>query len=104
MVPLNIVSSIIALTLAVKLSDALGGWKVLLASYGWITLALAVVWIIFFQDFERDPKLSNNADAKKEELRIALTSRITWGMIVQLIMLLQRAKLALWMPHLCRCG
>jgi cyanate permease len=69
----------------VKLSDALGGWKVLLASYGWITLALAVVWMFFFQDFEQVPNAQNNADTKKEELRIALTSRITWGMIVQYV-------------------
>ncbi|WP_094751316.1 MFS transporter [Psychromonas sp. CD1] len=82
----NIIGTIFALTLAGYLSTLLGGWKNLLASYGAITLALGVLWFIFFKE-----NLISNANQRKtltqqqkfDEIKLAISNRYVWGMIVQ---------------------
>lgn len=84
----NIIGTIIALAFAVYLSTILGGWKNLLALYGYITLALGIIWFFVFTDEAKssDEKVAKlSKDEKKSLIKYALFNRIVWGMIVQYI-------------------
>lgn len=83
----NIVGTIIALTLAVSLSNLLGGWRNLLAAYGVISLALGVLWFCCFTDEEQTTP-NNISEANKNKwisLKEVLCSRVIWGMILQYV-------------------
>ncbi|WP_429010968.1 CynX/NimT family MFS transporter [Aeromonas allosaccharophila] len=83
----NIVGTIIALTLAVSLSNLLGGWRNLLAAYGVISLALGVLWFCCFTDEEQTTpnNISEANENKWISLKEVLCSRVIWGMILQYV-------------------
>lgn len=83
----NIVGTIIALTLAVSLSNLLGGWRNLLAAYGVISLALGVLWFCCFTDEEQTTpnNISETNENKWSSLKEVLCSRVIWGMILQYV-------------------
>lgn len=83
----NIFGTILALTLAVSLSNLLGGWRNLLAVYGVITLALGVLWFCCFTDEEqtKQDNLSATDENKWSVLKEVVCSRVVWGMILQYI-------------------
>lgn len=81
----NVIGTIIALTLAGYLSTLLGGWRNLLAAYGWITLLLGAVWFIFFKDEEVSSTSSQHLsrEEKMATIKAAVFNRVVWGMIAQ---------------------
>lgn len=83
----NILGTIIALTLAVSLSNLLGGWRNLLAAYGVIALALGVLWICCFTDEEQGAQghHSGARENKWDILKEVVCSRVVWGMILQYV-------------------
>lgn len=81
----NVIGTIIALTLAAYLSTLLGGWRNLLAAYGWLTLLLGLVWFVCFKD-EDNTSSSSHQPSREEKIaaiKAAVFNRIVWGMIAQ---------------------
>ena len=74
----NLVGASIGLALASSIAAALGNWRLSLALYAWINLALLVLWIFVEKDDER--REDEHVD-KRQMLLFALKSRLTWGMI-----------------------
>ena len=66
------------MALASSIAAALGNWRLSLALYAWINLALLVLWIFVGKDDER--REDEHVD-KRQMLLFALKSRLTWGMI-----------------------
>lgn len=81
----NVIGSTIALLFAIPLMHYIGGWKPLLAAYGWITLAFAAAWMIFFKDFKQEKNDATTPEEKRAEIKNALGSRVVWGMVTQYI-------------------
>ncbi|RJX75135.1 MFS transporter [Vibrio sinensis] len=81
----NVIGSAIALMFAIPLMNYIGGWKPLLAAYGWITLAFAAAWLIFFKDFQQASNKSDSDNDKHSEVKTVLRSRVVWGMVTQYI-------------------
>lgn len=84
----NVIGAILALLLASKLSGLLGGWQNLLASYGFIVIVLLGLWLTFYKDKQAETNQAQSVQndiQRKIEIKTALTSRVTWGMVLQYV-------------------
>ena len=81
----NVIGSAIILMFASSIISFAGGWKPLLAVYGWITLAFAGAWMIFFKDFKQERAKEPTQEEKRAEIKTAVRSRVVWSMVVQYV-------------------
>ncbi|OLQ69310.1 hypothetical protein BIT28_20225 [Photobacterium proteolyticum] len=81
----NVIGSAIVLMFAGSLITLAGGWKPLLAAYGWITLAFAGAWMVFFKDFKQEQGEEPTPEEKRAEIKTVVKSRVVWSMVTQYV-------------------